>query len=335
MPTYRAYGLVINSEFPIPELERVRGSSDVHVCEGEISNTPNRPVEDCKLYRVPDGYYVTVTGVGSLLATAGRKLIVDPAPTADRELVRHVVLGQGFRALLHQRGYFVLHGSATVVDGRAVAFLGDSGQGKSTTISAFYAENYPVLTDDVTAVDPDTLSVIPGFSRIKLDRQAAESIDTDLTTVESGDIERQYYIAGREKTSEPVSLGGLYLLDDGPEVRIETIPPSERPYRLMCESASTYHSADDEAVEPHLDTCVRLSESVPVKRLERPRQFDALPSLVRAVEADVAGTTERAASSERETGEDEQPTAEDERLMEEDERPMGEDERLRGPSADE
>jgi hypothetical protein len=41
-------------------------------------------------------------------------------------------------------------------------------------------------------------------------------------------------------------------------------------------------------VPTHLDDCVRLSTNVSVRRLQRPREFDALRDVVRAVEADVA-----------------------------------------------
>lgn len=325
MPTYHAYGLTVDSELPLPELESTRADADVRVRLGSVPEPPTGPTEDGKLYRTGDGHYATVEGVGSLFATEGRRLVVDPDPDADADLIRQFVLGQGFRTLLYQRDHVVLHASAAVVDGHAVAFVGDSGQGKSTTLAACYGEGHSVLADDVVAVDPDTCEVRPGFSQVKLDAKAAESLganltasdpdedrrtadpredqttaspDEDLPTTEPGKRQRQYYATPQEFGDELLRLEGIYLLRDGEEIRVEPLPPTERPYELMRASASAYHSADDEGVEPHLDACVRLSESVPMKRLERPRRFDALPELVRAVEADVAETTERATTPE-------------------------------------
>lgn len=316
MPTYHAYGLTVDSELPLPELEPTRGDPDVRVRTGTVSEPPTGPTEDGKLYRTGGGHYATVEGVGSLLATGGRRLVVDPDPDADAELIRQFVLGQGFRTLLYQRDHVVLHASAAVVDGHAVAFMGDSGQGKSTTLAACYGEGHTVLTDDVVAVDPDTCEVRPGFAQVKLDARAAESVGANLTmpdseeeqttsepsedlpTTEPAERQRQYYAAPQEFGDELLHLERIYLLRDGKEIRIGPLPPTERPYELMRSSVSAYHSGDDEGVEPHLDACVRLSESVPMKRLERPRRFDALPSLVRTVEADVAGTAERATAPE-------------------------------------
>lgn len=290
MPTYTAYGLCIDSEIPLPELQSSDAAPDVYVETGTVSEIPDEPIEDGKLYRLANGHYLKVEGVGQLFAARGRKLVVNPTNNANPVLFRHFVLGDGFRALLYQRGYVVLHASATCVNGRTVAFVGDSGQGKSTTVAAFYAAGYPVLTDDVAAIEPKTGSLQPAFPRVKLDRQAAKAVGADFERPDGDEPFRQYYVAPRAFDAEPISLGAVYVLAEGSEVRIETLPPGEQPYRLMCESTSGYQHGEDRGVESHFTECVQLSEQVPVKRLERPRRFDVLSDVVRAVEADVAET---------------------------------------------
>lgn len=287
MPIYSAYGLVVDSAIRLPELKRTRAEPDVSIQIGTVSMSEVESVEDYKLYSVSDGHAVAVSGVGTLLSTGGCKLVVDPAPNANPDQVRQLVLGQGFRALLYQRGYLVVHASATVVDDVAVVFAGESGQGKSTTVSAFYSEGYPILTDDVTAIDLETLSVRSGFPNVKLDREAADFIDADLTRVGATDLGRPYYRADQDVPDNSIPLGGLYFLAESPTIAIEPIPPSERPYRLMCVSASTYCSASDEEVKSHLNDCARLSSDIPVRQLERPLTFDSLSKIVRAVEDDL------------------------------------------------
>jgi hypothetical protein len=65
------------------------------------------------------------------------------------------LLGPIIGFVLHLRGTPCLHGSAVAVDGRAVAFLGHSGAGKSTTAAAFVRAGLPALTDDVLALDEE------------------------------------------------------------------------------------------------------------------------------------------------------------------------------------
>lgn len=296
MPTYSAHGLVVDSELRLPELERVDGEPDVQIRIGEVPEPPaerleDGRVEDGQMYRVGDGNYIAFTGTGAVHGTDGDRLVIEPEEGVDQGLLRWFTLCQGFRILLHQRGYVVLHASATVVDDRAVAFVGKSGKGKSTTVAAWYAEGHPVLADDVTAIDPDTGFVLPSFPKIKLDPESASVVDADLTPAEKSDVlPRRYYATAQEERADPVPLGGVYVLDEGPEIRIEDVPPAEQAYRLMCESASAYQSGADEAVESHFEDCVRLSQRAPVKRLERPHEFETLPDVVRTVKADLQET---------------------------------------------
>ena len=54
--------------------------------------------------------------------------------------------------MLQHRGYLVLHGSAVLVNGRAVVFSGDSGAGKSTLAASMVHHGYQLITDDVVAI---------------------------------------------------------------------------------------------------------------------------------------------------------------------------------------
>jgi hypothetical protein len=75
-----------------------------------------------------------------------------PATVPDAD-IRLCVLGPIIGFVLHLRGTPCLHASAVAVDGRAVAFLGHSGAGKSTTAAAFVRRGFRALTDDVLALD--------------------------------------------------------------------------------------------------------------------------------------------------------------------------------------
>lgn len=288
MASYTAYGLTIDSEIRLPELDSCRAEPDVHVRLGDVPASPDEPTRDGQLYEVAGGHYLTFEGIGSLFASDGRTLLVAPTHDVAPEVLRWLVLGHGFRMVLHQRGYVVLHASAVNVDGRAVAFIGDSGQGKSTMAAGCHAEGHTVLADDVTPIDPETDEVVPGFQQVKLDREAVESINAPLTSTSVSTRRRQYYVVPSTFDDESVTLHRVYLLADGSEIEIEPLPPSGRPFYLMSSSTSAYGSPSDEGIESHLDDYIRLSSEVPVKRLERPRELDALTDVVSAVEADLA-----------------------------------------------
>jgi hypothetical protein len=80
------------------------------------------------------------------------------------------LLGPVFGFLLRLRGVVCLHASAVAVDGRAVVLLGPAGAGKSTTAAAFAGSGFPVLSDDIVAIEErrEGFLVHPGNPRLRL-----------------------------------------------------------------------------------------------------------------------------------------------------------------------
>lgn len=80
------------------------------------------------------------------------------------------LLGPVLGFVLRLRGITCLHASAVGFGKEAIAFVGDSGAGKSTTAAAFAKLGYPILSDDIVALIPqDNLFFIqPAYPRIRL-----------------------------------------------------------------------------------------------------------------------------------------------------------------------
>lgn len=80
------------------------------------------------------------------------------------------LLGPVMGFALRLRGVLALHASAVLIDGRAVALVGQSGAGKSTTAAAFAAAGYPVLADDVLAIRSvdGVLTAYPSYRLLRL-----------------------------------------------------------------------------------------------------------------------------------------------------------------------
>jgi len=80
------------------------------------------------------------------------------------------LLGPVLAFLLRLRGITCLHASAFCVEGRAVALVGPSGVGKSTTAAALARRGLSVVSDDTLALEErdDNLIVHPGYPRLRL-----------------------------------------------------------------------------------------------------------------------------------------------------------------------
>ena len=85
------------------------------------------------------------------------------------ETIRHLFLDQILPRVLSQRDGVVLHGSALVIGGGGVVFMGDSGQGKSTLAVSLSRKGFPMLTDDgLYVTQKDQLLCYPSYPGVRL-----------------------------------------------------------------------------------------------------------------------------------------------------------------------
>ncbi|MBF0335542.1 MAG: serine kinase, partial [Alphaproteobacteria bacterium] len=109
----------------------------------------------------------------------GRRVVVEPQPGAPQPLLRAFLLGRVLAILCFKRGLLPLHASCVRIGGRAHAFSGPRGTGKSTLAAAFLRRGHAVLADDLTVIDlaaPGGPMVWPSFPRLKLWRDAAQAM---------------------------------------------------------------------------------------------------------------------------------------------------------------
>jgi hypothetical protein len=302
---YAAFGLTVASELELPELRAVAppdGPADVRIALGAIEAGGGG---DGTLRHTADGDLLSFADC-RLLVRDGREVVVEPRPGADPAAVRWCLLGAGVNFLLAQRDAFVVHASVVAVGGRAVAFVGPSGRGKSTTAAAFLAAGHDLLADDVAAIvvdadadegdaatgDVDAAArVVPGFAAVKLAAEAVVGVDLAAERAGDGPVaDKQFYRpTSAAVATAPVPLAAIYLLDDGAAVGSEPVAPGAAVVELLRETHTVATLADPAAAATALTGAGAVVDAVPVRRLTRPRSFDALPAVVAAVDRDLTG----------------------------------------------
>jgi len=292
---HRAFALTIASEIPLIELPPGAGTPDVEVTIGTVE--VERPAEGSwSVVAAPDDVRGWIPDGGGFRVRGGREIVVDPASGADERALRLGIVGPLLGVILTQRGQFVLHASSVVVDGRAVAFAGPSGRGKSTLATALARAGHPLVADDITVIDtagPEPL-VLPGFARVKLWPDSANMLGEDaeaLPLLHPARTKRSLQLDDFHR--HPVPLERCYLLEDGPAE--ESLEPAARE-AVLALIGCTYQSQwlhQTGASGKNLLHCTALARSGVVRRLLRRRDFDALPDVVRFVEADVRASVAR------------------------------------------
>ncbi|MBK8358824.1 MAG: hypothetical protein IPL15_07500 [Comamonadaceae bacterium] len=99
--------------------------------------------------------------------------------------VEHLYLNQVLPLALSRQGKLVLHGSAVDIGGQGVAFLGESGRGKSTLAASFATEGTRFLTDDGLLLEwvSDQCMILPSHPSIRLWEDSQDALVSDSATV--------------------------------------------------------------------------------------------------------------------------------------------------------
>ena len=191
---------------------------------------------------------------------------LDPRlPTA---LLEELLLGPGLVVALAARGILCLHASAVTASRGAVAFVGESGRGKSTLAARLQRHGFGRLADDVLPLEVADAAapVRPAFPQLKLPADG-----------QPGAV-----------APERLRLQAIYLLPTALEevvgggVEIAPLAPGEALAALLRHTVATRLFTAD-LLRAHLGACGALAERVPVRRLRLPLRWEALPEACRRI----------------------------------------------------
>jgi hypothetical protein len=249
--------------------------------------------------------YVRWEGVGEFLVSAcGHHIQARQFEEAGQESFHVYLLGQALSFALVNSGLEPLHATTVVVNGEAVAFLGESGFGKSTLAACFLQAGYRMLTDDLLILkddllilkkDSDTFIAYPGPLRIKLYPHLAHRfLGTASNGVAMNSESRKLILplCGARASSAPAPLKALYTLAAPRQmsrkqpIRISVLPPREG---FMALVKNTFNSriVHPARLERQFQQMTRLASVVPVKELSYPRVLADLPKVRDAILADL------------------------------------------------
>lgn len=241
----RLYGLTVRSELPLHQHRPPPDPNaiDLTITLGEpILQTDELPPSKRLLHLKVDKQYFTAgrTEDGFLLRFFGTcdvrfdpaltSAVVHPVSGTDPALLAVLAGGTLLAFALSMRGEPVLHASAVQIGGSALAFVGSSGMGKSTTATLMCADGALLITDDLLRLNlartPPTCSL--GATELRLRKAAGDLSDRFARTPGrriTGDAREA--LAMPASTTENLPLAAIVVpLPDRSEERTE--PEVER-----------------------------------------------------------------------------------------------------------
>jgi hypothetical protein len=228
---YSLYGLSLRSEIPLtfPECRAAAAPDVTFTLATRESFADIRAVmSDADIsagwYRhrvLADGsVFVSVPDYCDfVISSDGRAVACCLEDSASVEWFQTYLLGIVLSFALLKLGHEPLHAAVVVVEGRGIAFLGDSGYGKSTLAASFVRDGYRILTDDLLIIREvdGVLCALPGPPRIKLFPEMARSVQPGKRFDEPADPDNEKVILPLERHEmhfAPVPLHAFFILDE-------------------------------------------------------------------------------------------------------------------------
>jgi hypothetical protein len=229
-----------------------------------------------------------------LVSASGKQVQWRKLQEVSNEVFFTYFLGQVLSYCLLARGIEPLHATAMVVDARAIAFLGDSGFGKSTLAAAFLQRGYALLTDDVLALEfsGENVWARPGIARVKLNPDSADAVFCGRRSIPMNTFTSKmiFPLNDSQHGNRVVPLQALYVL-----------PHKTSKSRILIRRLSgrssflpiVQNTFNDTVLHPdrlkrQFAFAGRLAGLIPIKRLSYPKRLDMLPEVADAILADIS-----------------------------------------------
>ncbi len=237
-----------------------------------------------------------------LLDRSGSQIWANWPASVPIEDTATYLLGPVMGFVLRLRDVVCLHASAVAVRGRAVALVGPGEAGKSTTAAAFAQLGFPVLSDDIVALEERVsgLAVHPGNPRLRLWPDSVSRLfgSPDALPRLIPNWEK-CYLDLNDSTfsfqSQGLPLGAVYVLgprrDDISAPHANALDDREGLLALVANSYSNY-LLDSGMRGREFELLGKLMRSVPVRQVTAHASSALLPKLCQVIVDDLQHLTE-------------------------------------------
>ena len=213
-----------------------------------------------------------------------------PAPEVPEVTARHVYLNQVLPLVLSKLGKLVFHASAVAIGSGAVAFVGESGRGKSTLAASFAVSGCGFLTDDGLVVEArgEGFEALPSHPSIRLwdDSEAALIPPAARREPPVHYTSKARFLADDELAfcDEPRPLRRVYFLGDGSAERLEMRRLSAAETLVEWVKHSFLLDIEEQPrLASHFDQVAALANRPIHYHLDFPRRYDALSAVRQAI----------------------------------------------------
>jgi hypothetical protein len=242
-------------------------------------------------YRGQGAYLVRFHGlVDFKISVAGTHVTVHAVPGTTSQTAEHLYLNQALPLALSLQKALVLHGSAVEIGKGAVAFIGASGQGKSTLAASFSSNGYRFLSDDGLLIDGSRAGYVirPSHASLRLwdDSRVALADRAEETAPPVSYSPKARILAGEKFAfcPDPRALQRVFFLGDGSASSVSIAPVSSQNAVVQMLRHCFLLGVDEREMLAHNFRQLADLSRLPIYfNLDYPRRYDALAEVREAV----------------------------------------------------
>ncbi len=286
---YLAFGLVIQCDIDLSDMLPISYHTDVDLVIS-AKTIESKSYQKTQVYRKntqaeivvePQAVYLHWPATATFKISDGKTIDYHSYTNEDQEF-KLFLFSEAIGIILLQRDLFVLHASATQINGKGHIFLGEPGAGKSTTAAAFWQAGHTVLTDDlaVLKIHDNEVFLFPAFPQIKIWRSALAGLDIDFTGLRSSFEGREKFLIQQEIelfNQKPVKVSQINILnldEDG------DLPTYKAPVELLKHFPLPNQLLSSTMIRKHFEGSVTLAKSTKIRLMRRPEGFLNLRNFV-------------------------------------------------------
>jgi hypothetical protein len=241
--------------------------------------------------RAEAGYLLRyVDDISFWVDRSGQEIACEIAPGVPHESVEQIFIDQILPLILHIQGRFSFHASAVAYGDAVIAFLGDTGRGKSTLASSLAASDGRVFCDDCLAVslDEGLALTYPSYASTRLWPESADALFAHRGPLPHATPRTDKRRVELPWSGEPLPLRRMYLLEraDG-RVVIERLGRASALGAIL-RHVNRLEGLDRQRLAREIAFLEALVTVVPVATLTYRRDFAELPAVHEAIFADLS-----------------------------------------------
>jgi hypothetical protein len=278
---YFVYGQQIKSAIPLPQLVPGGDGSDVRITRGRVTD-PNPTASNTAGSRLAGRELkFSLKGVGAAAVLDGRTVTIDAAQGVSEQHLSLFVVEVVLALVMLQRGHLVLHGSAVTVGDGVIGLVGHQQTGKSVIAAAFYQQGVAVMSDNQlvferTSFSPASPVVLPGYPQLELWPEDARlvGIEPEKFRLLRPNISKVAWPVTDNFRNEANPVRSLYILTKTETPGVDKYSLRDGFFELTRHTFAAYLAEQQLFNQAeHFTQCMRIVKSVPVYRLQLPKNI--------------------------------------------------------------